>query len=385
MNSTRSTLARELTPAESVAASGGPFAAWVRFWFTPLDPVGLHAVRLLAGLLFLTWLLPLAGEVGGLVGLNGWFDRRAFVEFVQLSREQGGPAPMFSWSIYYLNNSEPTTVTVLYWLSVAAVVLFTLGVFPRLTAVLTWIAVASLTTSPVIDYEADVILTVLAFYLMVGYVLLGQRQPEQSFPTRLFGPPCLWWASRSTADSVRRPQSLGANLALRLLQVHLAVIIVTSGLHKLQYSEWWAGIAYWYPLHPAFSTTLAEARQHRDSREFYLFWLSLAAYLTLAWQLAFPLFAWRPRWRIVLLGGAVIGWLGTACLYELPLLGPAILVGCLSFLTPEEWHRGLSWLLRLPGLDRLATHWAPAQAEEPSEPAGRKDNIDTLITVGQRS
>jgi hypothetical protein len=58
--------------------------------------------------------------------------------------------------------------------------------------------------------------------------------------------------------------------------------------------------------------------------EFVLSYLSLGAYLTLGWQILFPLYAWRERWRFLLVGGAIVGWLGTAFLYQLPLLGPAL-------------------------------------------------------------
>ena len=42
-------------------------------------------------------------------------------------------------------------------------------------------------------------------------------------------------------------------------------------------------------------------------------------------------------WRILLLGGAAIGWLGTFFVFQLPLFGPFLVLGCLSFLRPEEW------------------------------------------------
>src|SRR5260221_162690 len=49
-----------------------------------------------------------------------------------------------------------------------------------------------------------------------------------------------------------RPASHGVNLIMRIMQIHVAIIIVTSGLHKLQMSEWWTGIALWFPLNPTF-------------------------------------------------------------------------------------------------------------------------------------
>src|SRR5207247_77540 len=137
----------------------------------------------------------------------------------------------------------------------------------------------------------------------------------------------------------RRP-SIGANMALRLLQVHFAIVLVAAGLHKLQFGDWWAGVALWYPLHPPFETTLDKVRSLAPGATTYLTWLSLAAYAVLAWQIGFPLFAWRTGWwRLLLIGGGIVSWAGVAWVWDLPLFGPAILIGCLSYLTSAEWQR----------------------------------------------
>jgi hypothetical protein len=140
---------------------------------------------------------------------------------------------------------------------------------------------------------------------------------------------------------------VAANVAIRLLQVHLAIVIVTSGLHKLQFGDWWAGVAFWYPLYPPLVTTVEDARVPMDGRIPFLFLLSLAAYATLCWQITFPLIAWKRYWRKILLAGAIVGWLGSAFLYKLPLFGPAIFIGCLSYLSPNEWQRVCDLLARI--------------------------------------
>lgn len=127
-------------------------------------------------------------------------------------------------------------------------------------------------------------------------------------------------------------------MAVRLTQVHLAMAVVASGLHKLQFGDWWAGVALWYPLYPPFSTTMEDARAHSAHGVALLAALSVAAYAVLAWQLTFPIFAWKPRWRVLLLGGACAGCFGCAWLYELPLFGAVLFVGALSYLTPVEWR-----------------------------------------------
>jgi hypothetical protein len=343
----------------------------VRFWFTPADPVGLHAVRLLGGLLLLAWLLPFAGQLDSLFGTQGWFDQQAYTEAARFP--DATPKPI-TWSVLYLCGSDARLLALAYWLSIGVLVLFTLGFASRLTAVLTWVVVASFTAHPAIDYDGDVLLLILSFYLMVGYLLFGQRSRGLSPAERLLGGRASWLLGRATV----RP-SLGANLALRLLQVHLALVLVTSGLHKLQFGAWWAGIALWFPLYPPFETTLAQAQEYTPYRESYLFVLSAAAYLVLAWQIGFPLFAWRRRWRPVLLGGAALGWLGTALVYRMPVVGPAVFIGCVSFVSPAGWHRLLA---RIPGLRGLAPT-SPPTPEEWAEPGRKKEAAVSLVKAGQ--
>jgi hypothetical protein len=350
----------------------------VRFWFTSVDAIGFHTVRVFAGLLFLAWLLPFAGNLNGLFGMHGFFDLQAYNEAARLS--DGTPRPV-GWSILYLTGKSPALLAATYWAAIGVLILFTLGLWTRLTAMLTFVIIASFTANPAHATDADPLLIILAFYLMAGYLLFGQWTPGQSLFTRLFGSNETFLFRRQS-KSIEAGYSLAANVALRLLQVHLAIVIVTSGLHKLQFGDWWAGVSLWYALYPPLQTTLADARTHVQGGETYLFFLSVGAYLMLAWQIGFPLFAWRPRARFVLIGGAFIGWLGTAFLYELPVAGPALLVGCLAFVSPAFWHRAVAWFTRLPGLEWLA-HRQPVSAGEDADLIIRTDAASSLVTTGR--
>jgi hypothetical protein len=73
----------------------------------------------------------------------------------------------------------------------------------------------------------------------------------------------------------------------------------------------------------------------------------LTQYAVLAWQIGFPAFAWRHGvWRMVLIGGAIAGWLGCFFILSLPLFGPIYLIGCLSYLSADEWQRIGAWFGR---------------------------------------
>lgn len=329
----------------SDSSSGGLRQGWNRFWFSPVEAMQLHRLRVLAGLVFLVWMLAFANQQGAFLSLQGWFDRDAYLE---LSRKetlvQSAPAPV-GWSIFYLADGNGSLFQALYWGSVAIIALFTLGVAPRLTSILTWVVVVSITANPAVSFDADFLMVILAFYLMVGYAFMGLWQSGRSPLERILGPHdalvFTWFRKQDRAPASR---SYAANFAIRMLQVHFAVILVASGVTRLQIPDWWAGVAYWYPLHPPFQTTAESYAREQGYAPLYLAGLSLAQYIALAWQIGFPAFAWRGgRWRVVLIGGGVIDWLGSLFLLGLPLFGPFYFIGCLSYLRDEEWRRLSGW------------------------------------------
>jgi len=105
--------------------------------------------------------------------------------------------------------------------------------------------------------------------------------------------------------------------------------------------------------------TAERLQAERAAANTTLFFLSLAGYTVLAWQLTFPLFAFRKFCRPILLGGAACAWLGTAFIYGEPTFGPFYALACLSYLSPEEWRR-LTDLVVWP-LDRRSAAAAPVE------------------------
>jgi hypothetical protein len=372
---------RQLPSLPSSQTRNSVFAAWTSFWFTPADSIGLSVLRVLGGLVFLYWLLPFAGEPQAFFGLGGWFDAQAYAEASRLAEL---PPHLFSWSAAYWCGYDPTLLLVLYGLSLASFALFTLGVATRLTSVLTWAAVVSFMANPASAHDADPLLQMLAFYLMLGHLFLGLQAPGQSLLALLLGPTRETWLLGGIWPRWRSalPPSIAANLALRLLQVHFAIAMMATGLHKLQVSAWWSGLAPWFYLHPPFQSTMSEIRTYAPPNgETYLNVFSLVAYAVLAWQIGFPVFAWRSWLRPLLLGGAVCGWLMSALAVQIPLLGPLMLVMCLAYVAPSEWRWLESILARLPLLDR----WC-GQEPAPLPARGIKYGSSAeAITVGSRT
>lgn len=317
---------------------------WNGFWFTPTPATTLHRIRFLTGLVLCGWILGFAGHQEAFFSLDGWFDRTAYMEI----NRPDSPTPVpIGWSIFYLAGNNKVLFDALYWGSLMIVLLFTLGIATRLTGVLTWVAVVSFLGNPASSYDADFLLGIFAFYLMLGYLFHGFWSRRLTPLEWVLGPMdtfvfTRWLGQRRETMS---PLSYSANITLRLLQIHFAIIVVTSGLHKLQIASWWSGVALWYPLHPPLTTTLDQLMQERNTATVTLWFLSLIQYLALAWQIGFPAFAWRGGvWRIVLIGGAIAGWIASFFLLGLPLFGPIYLIGCLSYVRAEEWTRLSDWL-----------------------------------------
>jgi hypothetical protein len=305
----------------------GLIESWTRFWFNAGDPFALHVVRFLAGLLFLSWLLPLVGYQGDFFGLQGFYDLQAFKDTAREARRPGQPIQVpVTWSLLYVTAKFPALLNVIYWSTISVLVLFTLGIATRITAVLTWVLLASFINNPVLMYDADHLLLLLAFYLMVGYLLEGLwNRPLTLSSVALGSSDGLAW--RLFTPSSRR--SVGANLALRLIQVHFTIVIVTSALHKFQFGDWWSGLAFWYPLHPPLETTKNALLLEKAFAQDHFIWLSLTQYLMLAW---------RRAWRPVLLVGALLGWIGCLQIYGMPLFGGLLMIVSLAFVEEDEWH-----------------------------------------------
>ncbi len=336
---------------DMTAPPAGFLQRWQAFWFTPVAPLGLHWVRFLAGLLFLAWLVPLTSEREALFGLGGWADRQFYIEAARLARGNtpGEVPPVLpgAWSLVYVCGTNGTALDILWFGSLAVLALFTLGIGTRLTAVLTWVIVVSFQANPALHFDADILLAMLAFYLMLGYLFLGQRDGELTLKERLLGPRGTSVFAALSREGVETRPSCAANLALRLLQVHFAIAVVAGTLQKLQIGDWWSGVAYWYPLHPPFEMDAAKLQAAKRGAMTMLFFMSLAQYVALAWLLTFPVFAFRRRCRWLLLGGAAVAWVGTIYIYGEPIFGPLYMVACLSYLTPAEWRRLSDRLLGL--------------------------------------
>ena len=352
--------------------------AWDRFWFTPADPTILGMIRICCGLVVLYVHLAYSYDLQVFFGRDAWLsldkvnqsrlmtppegtayqDRMPWVgpptgwqpvvphpytneaERKFIERWGAHPDQVMAWgqplwSIWY-HVTDPTWMWVVHGCILTIMFLFTIGFCTRVTSVLTWIGMLSyIQRAPTSLFGMDTIMIIVALYLMIGpsgaalsvdrliarYWTVHQALRKQ-LPVPDFSPP--------------RPR-VSANVALRLLQIHLCIIYAASGLSKLQGPAWWSGVAVWgtmanYEFSPMrlqiYNVFLQFVCQHRWLWELVT---TGGSYFTLAFEIGFGVLIWT-RLRSTMVVAAVLLHTGIALFMGLVTFSLMMMVAVLAFI-----------------------------------------------------
>lgn len=318
--------ARSYVSELSQAAVGG----WNRFFFTPADPTSLGLIRLVTGLLLFWSLLVVGMDLQAFLGPDGWADLEAARGYLAERMPN-------AWSFWFW---VPESLLRPVWVGCLAVTgAFALGLGSRVTAVLAWaIAVSTSRRAPVMLYGFDQMVSTWAFYLAVcgasgqavslDRFLSRWRQARLSLKTR---PKDGRWPVPSGVPA----SSVGANIGLRLIQLHLCLIYGMAGIAKLRGDAWWTGFAVWGVLAAG------------EFRRFNLTWvaayplfLNLMTHMGLLFELVYPFLIWSRLLRPLLLGFAVLLHVGIDLSLGLTEFAVAMLAGNLAFVS-GRWLRSL--------------------------------------------
>ncbi len=319
--------------------------AWTAFFFKPCDPTSLGLIRLVVGLLAF-WSLSVYGlDLDAFFGADAWANPESVVQV------QGFDKPL-AWSFWF---SVPQALLRPVWVICLLIfVLFTVGAFSRVTAVLAWVIyVSTVRRVPVSLFGFDQVMSSVLLYLAatgasgqavsldrfyarwrLGWVIAGHRRGSEG----------VRWDLPSGAPE----PTISANIALRLIQLHLCLIYGMAGLAKLQGQGWWNGQAIW--------GTLASG----EFRVLDFTWLAAFPWLlnalthaSLALEIGYPVLIWVRPLRPLLLAMVVMFHVGIGLTAPgLSEFGLAMIAGNLAFVS-GPWLRSL-----VTGLDR-------------SRPAGR--------------
>jgi hypothetical protein len=281
-------------------------SAWNRFWFTPQDPATLGLIRVFAGAMLFYTHLVWSLDLLAFFGPQGWLSPEA------LDAAYGDARELF-WTHWSWLDSTAAIWTV-HVLSLLVFALLTVGLFSRVVSILAWLLTVSYAhrVMPAALFGLDDINAMLAMYLMVGRC--GDAYSLER-----------WFAKRN------RPvvPTISTNIAIRLMQVHLCVIYLFSGLGKAMGETWWDGSAMW----------LAVANYEYQSVD--LTWLgrwpavlSLFAHVTVAWELSYAALVWPRLTRPLVVAMAVPLHLGIALFLGMMTFGLAMMIANLAFVSP---------------------------------------------------
>jgi uncharacterized membrane protein YphA (DoxX/SURF4 family) len=375
--------APEITSDGATRARSG-LDRWLGFWFNPADLTTLGAVRICAGALFTFILFTYSINFQNMLGEHAWVsddlmrklryeqpfwretmawfepaeealpdNRREVDELNRYYSEWevdkrrmyrfGTPA----WSIWHHVTKPPWNVVVHVCLILASI-LFTIGFCTRVTAVVVWLGAVSYVNRAVSTYFGmDTMMNNILIYLMIGGIL-GASGGALSVDRLLVR----WWQRRSGNQAARRSDpcpsylaQVSGNFVLRLIQINFCIIYMASGLSKLQGASWWNGNAMWgvsanaefNPLYLGpYLGLLTFLCHHR--------WLWEAAMtggaiFTLGLEISFSYLVWMPKWRWIMIIGAVMMHMGIALQMGLVGFSLSMLTMLLAFVPPDTVRR----------------------------------------------
>ncbi len=241
-------------------------------------------------------------------------QREAQIEYLGYWNYEKGRADRLGFPTFsiWFHVTDPTEMALAHSLVLVVMVMFTLGLFTRVTSVLTWLAAASyLHRNPQVLFGQDTMQNILLIYLMVansGATFSLDRLIARYRAARA------GLGRSGTLDAATRsylliaPPSPSCGFAQRLLQVHFCFIYAASGLAKLKGGGWWNHAAYWDTLaNPEF--TMIHYGWYQDmvrmmatARPVYALMAASGVYFTLFVEISLPFVVWtrlRPYWLIL--------------------------------------------------------------------------------------
>ncbi len=286
---------------------------WTRFWFTPSDPAALSAIRLVVGAIVVYLHATLSFD------LVAFFGPAGLLPVVDIAPLEGN---VFSYLNYL---STPAELWTAHLAGLAILVMFAVGLWTRLTAVLALVVFLSdVNRAPMITSLTEPIAAMVMLYLCLApcgrrYSLdavLARRKPTD--PRKV------------AADE---PLSTMATISTRLIQVHLALFVAMMGFSKLSGDVWWIGTGMWWLM------------SRPESRLVDFTWLHRTPMLIDAWthlvllvELAFPILIWVPLARPLMLALAVLVWVSIALVTGEVTFALMMMAASLAFVSPAVFQ-----------------------------------------------
>jgi len=216
--------------------------------------------------------------------------------------------------------TDPAAMNAVHGTILLIIVLFTLGVCTRVTSVLVWLAAMGyLHRTNQVLFGMDTMMNILLIYLMIGNsgaALSVDRLVARYRAARASIRRCGTIDEPTRAFLAGAPLSTGANLGVRLIQVHFCFIYMAAGLSKLKGDGWWNGAAFWdVMISPEFTLMKYQwfeefVRKIASIKPLYHTITMFGVWFTWGLEISFPFLVWtrlRPLmvWMGVLLHAGI--------------------------------------------------------------------------------
>ncbi len=360
---------------------------WDRFWFKPSDPTTIGLIRLCTGMVVVYVHLMYTFDLLSYVGKDGWLDTggpKTAMHYLRyelpfMAQPSGWQMPEdpskllvgkghFFWSIYF-HVQDPAWIYTIHFAIIAVMVLFAVGLWTRVTSVLTWVgAMCYLQRCPTLLFGMDTMMNILLLYLMIAPG--GAALSVDNWLRR----------RRERAEGLGdrpSPPLMTATLATRLLQINFCFIYLGSGSSKLLGAAWWNGTAIWgtvansyfAPINQAwYAAILQFLSQNR------LLWelsMSAGCLFTLFVEIGFPFLVWSRKWRWWMVSGSVLLHTGIGVCMGLTTFSLCMLCMVMAFVPPEAVRELI---------DRAVAVWRQSGEFDRSA----RERSGALVPAGQR-
>ena len=292
-------------------------AGWNRFWFTPSDPPVVCVLRIMTGLVALYVYGTFGPDLVRFFAADGLLPAATVQEWV---------GPLGGFTYLYPFDDGPG-LWIIHVAGLAVLLLFTLGLFTRITSLLALIVTLSYVhRAPMLTSLVEPILAMVLFYLCFApcgaYLSLDRLLRRRRAASR---------APIEREDYLRVDPSIGANIAVRLIQLHLAMVYLAMGVAKLSGELWWDGTAVWWLLARP-ESRLVDLTGTLINHPYLI---NAWTHAIVLFELTFGLLVWNRLARPLMLGIALVMWPLVILATGLPTFGIMMMVATTAFISPE--------------------------------------------------
>ncbi|PHR97082.1 MAG: hypothetical protein COA78_28060 [Blastopirellula sp.] len=288
--------------------------SWEAFWFVRVETKTVSLLRLLVGSIALIYALLFTIQLTDWYAADGILSSSFTISM--LSTEDNNYA--YYWSLLYYVNT-PVELWILHSIGLLVIGAFAVGFQTRYTSIAAFIFVASYAQrAPMLAGLIEPLLCPMVLYLCFA-------------PCGNYFSVDAWLRAKKQKLADRKVEdSLGANITLRLIQVHLCMFYAMMALTKLGGYTWWGGESMWWLIAQNHSP-LVDLRFLRDAPLFVFSW----THLVVLFELCFPLLIWVKVFRPLLIVLSILHWISLSLVTGNWEFGLLILALNVAFFSPE--------------------------------------------------